>query len=258
MKSTLDDNVTRDAFLGGRLHVWQPKNGYRAGIDPVLLAASVNATENHEVLELGCGVGVASLCLAWRTKAKVTGIEIQPEYADLARCNATENKLPFHVVVGDLSVMPAKIKERSFDHVIANPPYYRVNGRTNSQDSGRERALAEENELADWVNAAVRRLKPKGRVTMIQKADRLADILAAFDNRVGDVSVLPIAPRVGKDAELFIIHARKGAKGSFRLLGPLVLHQGDCHHTDGKDYRADIIKILEDGDGLASKFSLHN
>ena len=56
-------NFSTDDFLGGKLRVKQPKKGYRAGIDPVLLAASVNAHIGDNILDLGCGVGVASLCL---------------------------------------------------------------------------------------------------------------------------------------------------------------------------------------------------
>ena len=59
-----DDALSCDAFLGGRLRIWQPRAGYRAGIDPVMLAAAVPARPRQSVLELGCGAGTASLCLA--------------------------------------------------------------------------------------------------------------------------------------------------------------------------------------------------
>ena len=83
-----DDALTCDAFLGGRMHLYQPKNGYRAGVDPVLLAASINATAGQSVLELGCGAGAAGLCLAARVRGlTVSGVERQADSAELARRN---------------------------------------------------------------------------------------------------------------------------------------------------------------------------
>jgi tRNA1Val (adenine37-N6)-methyltransferase len=97
-------DLTRDAFLGGRLHVWQPKQGYRAGTDPVFLAAACPAQAGDSVLELGCGVGVASLCLGARVSGlTLTGIERQGDYAALARRNAEEAGLKLEVVEADIA-----------------------------------------------------------------------------------------------------------------------------------------------------------
>ena len=248
MKSTLaDSELTQDAFLGGRLSIWQPKRDYHAGVDPVLLAASVCASASQRVLELGCGVGVASLCLAWRTGVSVVGLEVQQDYAALAARNAAGHDLPFAVVTGDLRDVPAAIRAESFDHVMANPPYYDRTRGTKAPDAGRETALGDGAAMAQWVDVAIRRLKPKGYLTFIQRADRLPELLAAMDGRVGDIQVLPIVPRSGRAAELVVMRARKGAKSAFKLLTPLVLHQGDTHTHDGESYRDDVREILRDG-----------
>ena len=105
------DDLSRDKFLDGRLYIFQPKAGYRAAMDPVLLAAACDALPGQSVLELGCGAGVASLCLGVRVAGvTLTGLELQPEYADLARRNAAENGIAFEVIVGDLEHMPAGLR----------------------------------------------------------------------------------------------------------------------------------------------------
>ncbi|NHX27288.1 methyltransferase domain-containing protein, partial [Escherichia coli] len=112
-------DLTCDQFLGGRLSVWQPCDGYRAGVDPVLLAAAVPASAGQRVLELGCGVGVASLCLGARVPdLTITGVELQPDYAELARRNAEENGVQMAVVESDLRSLPADLRSVSFDHVV--------------------------------------------------------------------------------------------------------------------------------------------
>ncbi|MCA0044327.1 tRNA1(Val) (adenine(37)-N6)-methyltransferase [Celeribacter litoreus] len=243
--------LSRDAFLGGRVHVFQPKKGYRAGVDPVLLAASVEARPRQSVLELGCGAGTASLCLNSRVPdLKITGVELQPFYADLARKSALENGAPMVVVEADLRALPPEIKETHFDHVIANPPYYERHRSTAATDAGRETALGGDTPLETWFDVAARRLRPKGYLTMIQKVDRLPEMLAACEGRLGSLMVRPIQPRIGRDAELVILRARKGGRAIFRLCAPLIMHEGERHERDGESYCKEVSNILRNGSSL--------
>lgn len=245
------DLTTTDGFLGGRLTVTQPATGYRAAADPVLLAAAVPARAGQSVLELGCGAGVASLCLGWRVAGlRLAGLEVQPFYAALARRNAAANGMAFEVWEGDLAAMPDALRSRTFDHVIANPPYFGAGSGTPARDAGRETAQREATPLALWIGAGLRRLRPGGRLTLIQAADRLPDILAAFAAGAGGVTVLPVAPRVGRPAGRVIVAARKGGRTPFRLLAPFVLHEGPAHLRDGDDYSAGARAVLRDGAAL--------
>jgi tRNA1(Val) A37 N6-methylase TrmN6 len=245
------EDLTTDAFLGGRLAIRQPRAGYRAGVDPVLLAAAVPARAGEAVLELGCGAGVASLCLARRAAGvEHAGIELQPDYAALARENAAANGIALEVAEGDLARMPPALRARSFDHVIANPPYFRRDAGTPARDAGRETAFGEATPLVQWIDAGMRRLRPGGRFTLIQRADRLPDLLSAFDGRRAALTLLPVAPRPGREATLVILAAVKGGRAPFRLLPPLVLHDGPPHEQDGKDYAPAIRAVLRDGTAL--------
>ncbi|MGB3147777.1 MAG: methyltransferase [Paracoccaceae bacterium] len=244
-------DLTIDGFLGGRLMVAQPRYGYRAATDPVLLAAATPARSGQSVLELGCGVGVASLCLLHRLPdLAVTGLERQADYAELAQQNSRRNNLPLTVLTGDLGNAPPSLRRESFDHVIANPPYFRAGGGTAAQDPGRESAQREETPLGIWVDAALRRLKPGGWLTMIHLAERLPDLLVASHDRAGSAEILPVAAREGRAASRIILRLRKGGKAPARLLPPLVLHDGSHHRVDGDDFTALARAVLRDGAAL--------
>ncbi len=241
-------DLSDDGFLGGRLRLLQPKAGYRAATDPVLLAAAVPARAGENALELGCGAGAAALCLAARVPGlAVTGLERQPAYAALARENAARNGLALTVIEGDLAHLPAALRERSFDHVLANPPYYPAGGGTAARDPGREAALREETPLAVWVETAARRLRPRGVLTAIQAADRLPELLAACEGRLGSLVVLPLAPRAGRPAGRVLLRAVKGGRAAFRLLAPVVLHEGVAHDGDRDSYSALAQAVLRGG-----------
>lgn len=246
-----DEALSRDAFLGGALQVWQPRRGYRAGVDPVLLAAAVPAMAGQTVLELGCGVGVASLCLAVRVPGlRLHGVEIQEDYAELARRNALENKAPLTVTTADLRALPDDLRMQSFDHVLMNPPYFDRETGTGSDDPGRDTALGGDTPLADWLDIAARRLGPKGVLTLIQRVARLPEVLTGLSGRLGSVIVLPLAPRIGAAAELFILQARKSGRTPFRLAPQLVLHEGIEHDRDGESYSNLVTGILRHGAAL--------
>jgi tRNA1Val (adenine37-N6)-methyltransferase len=239
-----------DAFLGGRLRILQPRAGYRAATDPVLLAAAVAARPGEAVLELGCGAGVALLALGARVPGlALTGVERQADYAQLARRNAAANGLAAEIWQADLVALPAALRERRFDHVLANPPFHPP-GAPPASDSGRDAASREETPLAAWIDAGLRRLKPGGWFTLIHRTERLPKLLAALESRAGAVAVRPLAARFGRPAERVLLQARKGARGPFRLLAPLILHAGGEHLRDGDDFSPAARAVLRDAQAL--------
>lgn len=245
MTSTLDADLTHDAFLGGRLHLWQPRAGYRAGVDPVLLAASVPAKAGQSVLDLGCGVGTAALCLGARVPGlDLVGVERQADYAALATRNGLD------AFAADLTDMPNMLRARSFDHVLANPPFFDRSAGREATDSGREAGRGEETPVAAWIDAAARRLRHKGYLHMIHRAERVPDLLAAAAGRLGSPEVWPLCPRIEKAAELVIFRARKNGRADFRLHFPIILHDGACHERDADSYCTEIRSVLRDGAAL--------
>lgn len=248
-----DDVLSDDKFLCGRLRLLQPRKGYRAATDPVLLAAACPAVTGESVLDLGCGVGAAVLCLGHRVPGlALAGLELQPDYAALAVRNAERNGIPVEVHQGDLTRMPPVLR-RDFEHVIANPPYYHAAG-SPSPLPGRARAMQVETPLSDWVAAATRRLRPGGWLTLICGADSLPTVLAASAPKLGSIAVLPLAAREGRAALRVIVHARKGGRAPFRLLAPFVIHDGPAHDGDRESYTLAANAVLRDGADLLAPF----
>ena len=229
--------ATTDHLLGGRVTVRQPVNGYRAAIDPILLAAAVRAKAGQAVLDAGCGTGAAMYCLAARVHGlALTGLEVQPAHAAFAAEGAALNKcagtcISTAIVTGDI-LRPPAVFLNAFDIVITNPPY----GDSGTPSPNASLAVAHmegEADVALWIKGCLACLKPKGRLVMIHRADRLSDILAALRGRkAGDIHVFPVFPKPGHAARRVIIDAGKGRRSPDTLLPGLVLHVADGRYTD--------------------------
>jgi len=234
-------DTTEDRILNGQVILHQPRDGYRAAVDPVLLAACVPAKAGERALDLGCGVGAAMLCLAKRIEGvEIDGLELQPELAALARRNVAENGLDGHVRVfaGDLLDPPTEIQPDGYNHVFANPPYM-DDGRGHPPPNASKRTAHVEGaaELADWVRATLKFCKTKGTVTFIQRADRLAPLLATLDGPAGEIVVYPLWPQAEEAAKRVIVRARKGLKSPLKVSAGLVLH-------DAGGYSATVAQVL--------------
>lgn len=245
-------NIVADAFLGGRLRIRQPVTGYRAGSDPVFLAASVPALPGDSVLELGTGAGTALLCLMARVPdLAVTGIDCNPGHVSLARDNLGLNRLAGTIVEADIACLPRSVTSRRFDHVMFNPPYFDRRTGSASPEPARETSRSGETEMEAWIDAGLRRAKPGGTLTFIQRIEHLPRMLAGVGTRLGGIRVLPMQPRRARPAKLFILQGRTGSKGTFRLLPPIILHEGDRHLSDGGDRTEAANAILRDAAALA-------
>lgn len=241
-----------NTLLNSRLSLHQPVRGYRAAIDPVFLAAAAPAQPGMAVMDAGCGVGTAALCLASRVEGlNITGIDIQDQLADLARRNAAENGLEnaCRFLGGDITAPSRDIVEtyNSHDIVISNPPFMDSASHSPSPDVMRNTAhTTGEATLADWVGFAAKMLKPRGRLVMVHRADHIDRILAAFSGRFGGVCIFPLWPRSGRPAKRVIIGAIKGAKAPAQMLPGMIIHEGDA----ARDYTKQARAILYDMAGI--------
>lgn len=242
------EDVTDDRLLGGKVHLQQPASGFRASIDAVLLAAAVAAREGETVLDVGSGAGAAALCLAARAHGtQVTGIEADRTLVRLASANAEATGVGSRArfYLGDLASPPVRLSPASFDHVMTNPPFVPEGTGQMPRDPGRAQAMVEGRvRLSSWLDFCVKMVKSGGMVTIIQRADRLAEVLGALSGRLGGLHVLPLWPGEGKPAKRIIVSGRKGSTAPLVVSPGLVLHRSDGSYT------ADADAILRGGAAL--------
>lgn len=235
----IEGGVSDDALLDGRVRLSQPTSGYRAAIDPVFLAASVPAEAGQSVLDVGCGVGAAALCLAARVPGcRISGIEVQAPLAALARDNAARNGLAGRIVIvtGNLMDPPPRLAPGSFHHVMTNPPFLPGDRADLPPDAGKALAHVESTaDLAAWMRFCVNMLRPKGTLTVVHRADRLDELLAVLRGKVGGIAVIPLWPKAGRPAKRLILRARKGVAAPLELTAGMVLHAADGAYTPAAD-----------------------
>ena len=243
------NEFTKDSFLGGGIRIWQPKKGYRAGIDPILLAASVNVSAGQKVLDLGCGVGTASFAIGYRVKnVELYGIEIQKVFADLADLNSKENGIEFQVECANISKLSSNITSKNFDHVIANPPYFDRKSSVRGINVSKEKSFGDTRPISEWLKVAAKRAKPKGFVHFIVRSDRLMEIFTNMPNSLGSLVITPVISRKNENAKLTILHAKKNGRAGFIISSPIVLHP--LKSDSREKYVPEVDKVLRNGASL--------
>lgn len=230
--------TTEDWLLDGRVRFHQPATGYRVAIDPVLLAAAVPAVAGDVALDLGSGTGAATLCLHHRVRdCTIVGLEFDADMLALARQNALLNDVGDRVtfVQGDVTKPPAQIAAHCFDHVFSNPPYLETLRADSRGDTNAQRDVANIEKLANlqmWIEAMVAAAKPKGRLTLIHRADRLDGLLSELRRHAGEIVVFPLWPKLGRAAKRVVVSARTGVATPLRLSPGLVLHESSDAYTE--------------------------
>jgi len=227
-------DVTEDLFLGGQLRLRQPKRGHRAGHDAMLLAAATAVKSGQRVVEFGAGVGAAGLAVAHRVAdIDLTLVEIDSTLASLAQANSIANNINARVLVFDVTAnaeafSAVGLGPDSADVVLMNPPFHDAARHRASPDVARQVAhIALEDTLETWIHAARRVLKSAGVLTLIWRADGLAEVLTALARGFGGVSVLPVHPVPGSAAIRVLVSAIKGGRAPLTLHPALVLQDAN-------------------------------
>jgi tRNA1(Val) A37 N6-methylase TrmN6 len=235
--------ATHGHLLGGRVSYAQPRDGFRSGIEPVLLAAAVPARSGQRILEGGSGAGAALLCLAARVPdLRGLGVERDPSLVALATGNAEANGAAgLTFLAADLTAMQADVAG-PFDHALANPPYHGPDGTASPLPARAQAKRGVPGLLAAWARALTTRLRHRGTLTFILPAGSLPECLVAMADAGCAASVaVPLWPMQDRPAKLVLVRGVKGGRSPLRLLPGLVLHEADGRYTPAAEV------ILRDG-----------
>jgi tRNA1(Val) A37 N6-methylase TrmN6 len=235
-------DLTDDAVLDGRVRLRQPRDGYRAGVDAALLAAACDAAPGARVIEAGCGAGGALLAAAIRRPgAWFTGVERDPVAVALARENAALNGLEDRVemVEADVSGGFRALGLEPFDHALCNPPFFDDPGELRAPHPAKAGAWMADAGLGAWTGFLLKAVREGGSITVIHRADRLADLLALLGEKAGSFRIRPIHPFADAPAKRVLVRAVKTGKAPLVLLPPLVLHD-----REGGKHTAQVEAIL--------------
>lgn len=231
------DAVTEDRVLNGGVRLRQPARGYRAGLDAALLAAACDAGPGQRVLEAGCGAGGALLAAAARRPdTRFVGIERDTAALALAQENIALNGLGdrVEVIEGDVAVRFSSLGLEPFDAAMTNPPFFDDPDSLRGPAPDRRAAWMADDGLATWIGFLSKGVREGGTLTLIHRADRLADILTLLGEKCGGIQVRPIHPFADQPAKRVLVRAIKTGKAPLRLLPALVLHDhgGDKHRPE--------------------------
>ena len=226
-------------LLGGRVRLLQPTVGYRAGMDAALLAAAVGGKPGERVLEAGCGAGAALLQAAYRApETHLIGVERDAAAIGLARRNIALNTMSDRVqaVAGDVEAGFKSLNLPPFDAVFANPPFFDDPTGLRGPHPAKKGAWLADGGLEAWTKFLLKAVREGGRIIIIHRADRLADLLALLGESAGSFRIRPVQPFADAPAKRVLVQAIKTGKAPLTLLPALVLHErGGAKHTAEAD-----------------------
>jgi tRNA1Val (adenine37-N6)-methyltransferase len=228
-EETLDDLLIND------IKVFQACQGYRFAIDAVLLAHFPKLEQVEKIIDVGTGSGVIPLLLSQRTQSCITGVEIQAALAQRARKSVKYNALQdqIDIIQADINHIEDILPKASWDLVISNPPYWKVG--EGKLSSNQEEAMARHEislTLAQLLNRAAYLLKPRGKLALIQRADRLQEIMELMSvNHLTASRIRTIHARRGAQARMILAEAVKGSRPGLKILPPIYIYEEDGTYT---------------------------
>lgn len=237
---------TNDYLLDKKVKIFQPVNGYRASTDAVLLSSAVRIKNKEKILDVGSGTGAISLCLSHRLQnlnPLITGLEIQPELAELSNASAEANGFSARFLNCDIRQKIPGLPGGSFDHVVTNPPYAEKDMPSPYIGKATAHNFADF-DLSGWIKFCLRMLKPLGYFYIINRAEAIDEILSALAPKAGAIQIIPIFSKPEQNAKRVIVTARKTSRA------PAAIHPGITIHGNTGAYTLPAQKILRQGMGL--------
>ena len=232
----LNEGERLDDLVRDGMKIIQRPDQFCFSLDSVLLAHYVTLKSNDRIADLGTGTGVISLLLASLGAKNIAAFEMNPVMADLAKRNVINNRKTDIIRVVEIDYREAKKFYPSgyFTSVVVNPPYRQVGSGRMSRSEGVASASYEINATLDEVFRTARYLlKFGGRLTMVHRADRLADLISLGRSyRMEPKRVRPVYARCHHSAVRILMEWRYGGNPELLIENPLFIHNPDGSYTN--------------------------
>ena len=222
----------------------QKKDCFSFSLDSILLPNFVTVhLRTKEILDIGCGNAPIPLILSERTKAHITGVEIQEEAYKMAqksvKLNGKENQID--LIHDDIRHYAEGIDHEIYDVITCNPPYFSyqdssIVSKTNEKTIARHDKTLK---LEDILKISRKLLKNNGILALVQRPEKLVDIIYLMrKNNIEPKRILFICPKKGRNANILLIEETKNGKPGLKILDPIY------SHTENNEYTEDLLKFL--------------
>ena len=233
----LKENERIDDLQRNHYRIIQDPDRFCFGMDAVLLSGFARARQGDMVLDLGTGTGIIPILMEAKTKAShLSGLEIQPDSADMARrsvrLNGLEKKI--EIITGDIKEAESLFGAASFDVVTSNPPYMTEHHGLTNPDA--PKAIARHEllcTLEDVIFQSSRLLKPGGNFFMVHRPFRLVDIFVLLRQyKLEPKRMKLVYPFADKEPNMVLIEANRGGRARMTVEKPLIVYKEPGVYTE--------------------------
>ena len=231
--------IVKNRLLDLNSVIYQDDDLFKFSLDSVLLSKFVTIhMRTKKIIDLATGNAPIPMFLSYRCNVPIYGIEYQRYIYDMAVRSINENSLDhqIHLLCGDVKNIDQYFDSESFDVVVCNPPYFKINSDLKFLNDNKIKAMARHEvslSLDDVVKAAAFLLKKGGNFAMIHRTERLVEIFDVFRKyHIEPKRIQFIYPKVGMDSDLFLIEGIKNGKLGLKMLYPIIVHKDNGDYTD--------------------------
>ena len=219
------------------MYIMQDTNMFNFSLDSVLLPNFVTINKNiQNILDIGCGNAPIPLILSTKTKAHITGVEIQKEVYNLAVESVKINDLEeqINIVNADINDLYKELETESFDIITCNPPFFKVSEKSNKNLSEYKTVARHEVKLnlEDIMKISRKLLKNNGVLGIVHRPERLVDIIDLMRKyNIEPKKMRLVYPKKDKEANILLIEGTKNGNPGLKILPPLYSHDEDGSYT---------------------------
>ena len=229
--------VINDLLNYSNLKIVQDDEYFNFSLDSVLLPNFVKINSNtKKILDLGTGNAPIPMILSTMTDAQIYGVELQDEIYNLAKESIELNNLQDKITIihDNMKNLDKYFDPNSFDIILSNPPYFKLNEKSNINDNIQKTIARHEKEitLSEIVSIAKKYLNNNGTFAIVHRTDRLIEIIEEFrKNNIEPKRIQLIYPKENTESNMVLIEGRKNGNPGLKILKPLIAHYDNGEYT---------------------------